>query len=365
MFRVIFNIVNVIVFIFLILGLLASHISPQTFWPLAFLGLGLPYIMLVNLLWFIFHLLRWKKNAILPGIGLVLCLFSSSLHLKIFEKGDFKPDNKEPNSLRIMSFNVRLFDVYNWSSNRQTKTEILELFKQYNPDVLCLQEVYYERKGNFISLETIKNTAGYKYLHVENTSVHANNFCFGIITLSKFPIVQKERISFNDMETDNAAIATTLKINEDTIQIFNLHLESIRFRSEDYKTLENVTGISDQTNLDGEKQIVRRMKKAFKRRAKQADFIHEKITASKFTNFVCGDFNDTPGSYAYRKVRGKLQDAFSTHGKNTGSTYISRIPFLRIDYILYDENTFQCTGMERIIKPLSDHYPIVADFQRR
>ena len=42
--------------------------------------------------------------------------------------------------MKVMSYNVRLFDLYNWSHNTATRNEILDLIRVEDPDILCLQE---------------------------------------------------------------------------------------------------------------------------------------------------------------------------------------------------------------------------------
>ncbi|MFN4123478.1 MAG: endonuclease/exonuclease/phosphatase family protein [Flavobacteriales bacterium] len=262
-----------------------------------------------------------------------------------------------------MSFNVRLFDVYKWSKNAEAKAEIFKLIQSYNPDILCLQEIYYERKPGYITLKELKQKTGLNHLHVENSSELHGNFCFGIATLSRFPILSKSVIEFGN-HTDNLAIYTDIKFADVTVRVFNMHLESIRFRNEDYETMKNLTGVEDKVNLDGERKIAGRMKRAYKERARQAVLVRNTIQKTHHSVLVAGDFNDTPGSYAYHQVKGDLSDAFVAKGKNSGSTYVSKLPFMRIDYIMYDKS-FDCTGFERVNKVLSDHYPIVADFKHQ
>jgi len=358
----IFKIINLIAFLLLLLAFSASYISPASFWTPAFFGLIFPYLFLLNILLFIFHAIRVNKRAILPAIGLIICFSSFNLFFKPFGKNEVPKQIENDNQLRVMSFNVRLFDVYKWSDKPNAKALILKLINQYQPDVLCLQEFYYEKQGKFMTLDILKKELNMPYLHVENSAVIKKNHCFGIVTLSKYPIFNKKAVNF-EKGTDNLAIYTDIIKGEDTLRCFNMHLESIRFRSEDYNTLEQITGLKDNTDLDGERKIIGRMKRAFQTRATQAESIAEHIKNTQYKTFVCGDFNDTPGSYAYRKVKGNLTDAFSRKGKNTGASYISRIPFLRIDYIFFDADYFQCTAMERVNVQLSDHFPIVADFQ--
>ena len=62
---------------------------------------------------------------------------------------------------------------------------------------------------------------------------------------------------------------------------------------------------------------------------------------------VCGDFNDTPVSYTYRRVSRKLQDAFREAGRGYSHTYRGFFDMLRIDYVLYDKH-FKALGYDVI-----------------
>src|SRR5690606_16624149 len=55
---------NIVAILFLLLSYAATIINPQTFWPLAFLGLGYLPILIVNILFVIYWLLRRPKVAL-------------------------------------------------------------------------------------------------------------------------------------------------------------------------------------------------------------------------------------------------------------------------------------------------------------
>ena len=91
-------------------------------------------------------------------------------------------------------------------------------------------------------------------------------------------------------------------------------------------------------------RITSRLKKSFIKRAIEVDVIKEHMNKSPFPIIICGDFNDTPNSYAYKKISHGLKDSFLEQGIGIGSTFLGKIPFLRIDYILHSPrlktNTF-------------------------
>ena len=80
---------------------------------------------------------------------------------------------------------------------------------------------------------------------------------------------------------------------------------------------------------------------------------------SPYPVVVCGDFNDTPLSYTYKKIKKELKDAFIEKGRGLGHTYIGEFPSFRIDYILHSDD-LETVGYQRDMVTYSDHYPIKA-----
>ena len=97
-------------------------------------------------------------------------------------------------------------------------------------------------------------------------------------------------------------------------------------------------------------------------RAVQAQIIQGQLEKSPYPTIITGDFNDVPGSYTYRQIRGKMQDAFLAKGFGIGATYSNLSPTLRIDYIMADKH-WQVKSWETVDENLSDHHMIMADLQ--
>jgi endonuclease/exonuclease/phosphatase family metal-dependent hydrolase len=74
---------------------------------------------------------------------------------------------------------------------------------------------------------------------------------------------------------------------------------------------------------------------------------------------LCGDFNDTPASYAYHLISTDLLDAFVENGNGFGRTYAGKFPQFRIDYIMHSKD-LKCTKFTRSEETLTDHFPITA-----
>ena len=98
------------------------------------------------------------------------------------------------------------------------------------------------------------------------------------------------------------------------------------------------------------------MKSSYKKRAEEARVIKEHMQSSLYPIILCGDFNDTPLSYAYNTISENLKDAFKESGKGIGQSFV-KLPALRIDYILHNES-FKSYNYTKHKQKLSDHYAV-------
>jgi endonuclease/exonuclease/phosphatase family metal-dependent hydrolase len=355
--RILF-ILNMLALIAICLSYLSMFVSPEYFWMLAFMGLGYPILLIVNILFVIYWLIVRRKTALFSLVIILVGWGKIGDVYQISSNNNYENISKDT-LLKVMSYNVRLFDLYNWTENKNTRNNILELIRNQHSDIICFQEFFHEDTGIFNTLDTLKEIQEAKNVHIDYSAHVKNVNHWGIATFTKFPIVDKGLIHFKD-SSDNISIFTDVLFHKDTIRIYNLHLESIRFRRADYEALKEITGKEDETNLDGPQRIISRMRRAYIRRARQTNVIREHIEASPHPVIVCGDFNDTPTSYAYHQIAKNLDDSYREKGNGIGSTYVGMIPFLRIDYVLYDPIYFEALDFKIIKKRYSDHYPVVS-----
>jgi endonuclease/exonuclease/phosphatase family metal-dependent hydrolase len=253
-----------------------------------------------------------------------------------------------------------LFDLYNWGKNKETRNKTLNSLADINPDILCLQEFYTsEEKGDYDNIDTLKKLLNTQYYHCEYTATLRKLDHWGIATFSKYPIINQGKILFNT-KSNNICIYSDIIINTDTIRVYNIHLQSISFSKVDNKFLEDVISDKDADDeLEHSKNILRRLKRAFTKRSKQVEMITAHLKTCRYEIILCGDFNDTPASYAYQKLSRNLKDAFIEKGNGFGKTYAGKWPQFRIDYILHDK-AFKCKKYQRSDETFTDHYPITA-----
>ena len=69
----------------------------------------------------------------------------------------------------------------------------------------------------------------------------------------------------NAANYNNICIFTDILINKDTVRVYNMHLQSIRFGKANYKFLDAITNDTTKVvnEMEESKSIIRLLKKAF------------------------------------------------------------------------------------------------------
>jgi endonuclease/exonuclease/phosphatase family metal-dependent hydrolase len=343
----------------LLLAFLASYISPAKLWWLAYFGLAFEILFIVNLLFVSYWLLSKSRRFVL-SLFLVLVGFSKFLGIIQYNFGTGNEEEQKANGyIKVMTFNVRLFDLYNWFHNKETREKIFEFLKKESPDIICIQEFYTSDKKDpaFRNEDALHENLKAQFSQLEYTVTMKETDHWGMATYSKYPIINKSSKRFAK-KGGSIFIISDIKIGNDTIRVFNTHLQSIHFGWSDYKFIQNINNDEvEQDEIKGGLKILRRLKKAFVKRASQVETLRDSISKSPYPVLVCGDFNDTPSSYTYAVIAGNLKDAFRESGRGAGKTYAGPFPSFRIDYILHDKKiTSDC--YRTVKEKLSDHYPV-------
>jgi endonuclease/exonuclease/phosphatase family metal-dependent hydrolase len=346
---------NIISIAALFVSYLAAWIKPSFYWPIAFFGLAYPFLVLTNLLFFIYWIFRRRWFAIVPlvsiGIG-----YNTILDYVQFGNTSYKDEN----SISILSYNAHLFKPIKTNKyDKKSKHEMLEMLLNEKADVLCFQEFYYRKKGIYNIKDSIMEKGGYKYYKQELFESNETEF-MSMAVFSKYKIINSELIRFYDRPHANMCLYVDVEFKGDTIRIINTHLQSISFQPEDYEYLNQVKNV--ETDMQSNKRIGSRLKKAFILRGDQAEDVKELIEDSPYPVIVCGDFNDTPASYSFNIISNGLKNAFREKGSNIGVTYNGAFPNFQIDYLLCTDD-FEVCSYKIIKKKYSDHYPVKAEFK--
>lgn len=337
----------------LVLSYLSVYVNPTTLWFLALVGLSYPFLLLINLAFLIYWIVRWKGYFLYPAIAILLGI----AHLSSFFQFPFgKSQEVNAHDLKIISYNVNLFQLYSWSKKPPTFDDIFTFIKGESPDIVCMQEFYVDKKFT-------ETTARDKFKHNVHFGwiVKRSNSAYGLVTCSRYPIVGSGEIKFE--ESVNACIYTDVLVDNDTIRVYNNHLQSFRFKEKNLNFLLNQNYRKDANKMEEIKDISTRYRDALRMRAKQVDIVTNHILNSPYPAIVCGDFNESPISFNYRKMTRNLNDAFIEAGVGVGNTYRGFFPSFRIDYVLYNP-TFTATSYYNPYMYHSDHFPVVATLRK-
>lgn len=354
-----------LIFVFLLLiANISPLIAPDRFWVPAFMGLAYPALVVITFIFSIVLAIKNVRKAILPllaifsGFGLLNHSFSFRNHSMNFPE--------EETELKIMTYNVRLFDLYSWKNPGIIKDSIVEYVNEIKPDVLCMQEFYKDTSNAFNTEEAFLEHKHFKFKHIDYFQIKYGIYHFGLAMFSKYPIINSGSIkNENGKISGNYVIWSDIVVNEDTIRIYNTHLQSIKFSAGDEELFASQTSLSKDDFREQSGNLMRKLKSAFIARARQVRFIKEELEECPHPYFICGDFNDTPVSYAYRIMRGNLRDAFLDAGsRGFGKTYRGIYPSFRIDYIFYPEE-YEASNFTIGDKKFSDHFPVYCNFRKK
>lgn len=339
-FSSLIKVLTIICLIGLLLAYLAPFVHPNTFKILPFFGLAYPIILIFSFVFLLIWALAKSKWAL---ITLGVILIGGKLHFRMIAVGsDSDSLPSEDRVLNVMSYNVRLFDLYSNETDKryESRNGIFDYIEAQNPDIICFQEFYHQDKPTtFSTRDTLIQLLKIKDYHERYAHKLSGRQNFGVAILSKYPMIAKGDVMFTtqgDKDFNYCVFVDIIK-NSDTFRIYNVHLQSIKLQQDDYSVFENgkmqTTEKKSTIRLLMDKLLV-----AYPKRAEQARTVMEHVLTSPYPTIVCGDFNDTPMSYAYNQFDKSLIDAFRNCSSGIGSTYVGKVPAGRIDYIFHTDN---------------------------
>ncbi len=327
-----------------------TKLSPDKFWLSGIVGLFYPVVILINILFALFFLLKKEKTySLIPIISLLLAYPSISSIMQ------FNIPSSTKNSFSVLSWNVKNFDLYNWTGNTKSREKILQLLEQNRANIMCLQE-FYTDSDKYNNLNELKKRLKYPYISFIKTYSKDSNKNWGLIILSDYKIVNNGKITFTEGTHLNSCIYTDILIYDSIpTRVYNIHLQSNQLNNDDFYYLDSL--VHNKTKSNRALSIASKLKQSYIKRSKQVIQTKENIKKANSNIILCGDFNDTPISYTYNKLSFNLKDSFKEKGIGFGKSFKNPTPFLRIDYILHS-NKFTTQKYQTLKGEYSDHYPI-------
>jgi len=320
-------VINSLLSTLLLLSYALPYISPKNTPILAILSLFVPVLLIINIAFFLYWLTKLKKQLLLSGLILLIGWFVLTPFYKLSKK------NTSLNSdLKVMSYNVRMFNRLEWIKENDVKKNIFSLIKENDPDILTIQENISSKEYAF--------DFPHKYIKNKNEKHQ-----LGMAIYSKFPIINKGSLKLEN--TVNDIIFSDIIRDKDTIRIYNFHLQSL-----------NISPKKENLGEKDSEKLIQKIEQNFLKQVAQTELFLAHEQKWKGKKIICGDFNNTAYSWVYNQISKNKKDAFIEAGISFGKTYNYWFPF-RIDFIIAD-NSAKINQYTTFSEEYSDHYPILA-----
>ncbi|MEM9679040.1 MAG: endonuclease/exonuclease/phosphatase family protein [Bacteroidota bacterium] len=290
-----------------------------------------------------------KLLALISGINIVFLCFM------VYPAVGLNNSSADEQAFSFTSYNVSflklptLFSEDYWNhSISEPSIDIQNFLDTLETEVICFQEFFNDYNNDDYNFIKSFEEKGYSYFFLNNPR-HANGVKKGLITLTKFPIIDSGRI-FLSKNRYNGMSYVDILLKSDTVRIINVHLQSMQIF------------FSGSNYYNSLKYAVLRWIQTVEQRHDQIEILNAFIDKTPHKVIVAGDFNELPFSYNLSKMHETLHSAFSTTEWGLGNTIVnSRIP-LRIDQQFY---SFGIKALDHeILKNIigSDHYPIIVHY---
>jgi len=340
--------IRTVFFIVTIICYLSVFISPEYFWLTGFLSLSIPVIILAHIFLLIINIRRLKRAffihlaAIVIGFAFIKVSYSIS-----------KNDNN--GKLKVLSYNVRVFNNYAHLRNEEyiSSKKMISWSVENDAEIKCFQEYFRHEDSEIFDIESKLDGAGWKNKHCKIVFRDRSGAEFGIAIYSKLPIINRGEIRSESDEFLNSIYADVLH-GEDTIRIYNTHLQSMSINVENVVNTDRLAQSYKDTGY--------RLRSGFISRSRQIKGLVKSIEDCKHKIILCGDLNELPYSYPYFSLRNLLNNAFEKAGNGFGFTYNGKLFFLRIDNQFFSKEINIHNFMTHRNIDFSDHFPLTASY---
>lgn len=345
------QVITAIFALLLLCAYVSRYVDPNTAWFFAFAGLAAPILYTANLALALYWIIRWKACAFVP----IAVLLLGTGWISLFFRPTFSKQysNAAAKTTVVMSYNVVGF-LGAGEPNAAALDSIIGLIADEKPDILCIQEFQCRTAEKKTVLDSL---IGLPYNRVNFQIPNSHGGGWGTAIYSRFRIIDSGNIDFG--RSTNSAMWADLVAGTDTVRVFNCHLQTTAVDKSDREYVDNQEYLSDDNREERVRSIASKLRLNFRKRAAQADTLAPLIRQSPYKVIVCGDFNDTPMSYAYHTICGDLSDSFVEKGRGIPNTYKGLFNLFRIDYILHS-GSIKTVSYSTPESEYSDHKAVVS-----
>lgn len=359
--------------VLLVLSTYGGHIDPYQSTVFALATLGFPIVLIVSttlaIAWLIVG--HWRI-ALLVLVALVLSWPTLGIVSPLNTSSHTYTPQEDSTKFKVLTYNVMNFNVMKTGDdnlhNKKGQSTVKYILDQ-DADVVLLQEA--SLAADFNDLRLIK-----PYLQqIKKKYPYRDHGYHDQVIWSKHPYTALEDPAIKDgfASPDDPvnsyhfyARGFDVLVPGHTVRFINVHLQSIGLSEEDRQAFVNITegkGINTKQELRKVRySLLGKLGEAFRKHADQAKLLRQVLDQSDENVIICGDFNDTPASWAYRVIAGNdLRDTWVDCGFGPTYTYHDNRLFFKIDHVLY-RGDMKATETRRDRTGGSDHYPLVTTF---
>lgn len=325
----------------------SDHISPlRSIYP-SYLGILFPFFFVAVILFLLYWTIRLKWYALLGVVAIIGCWEPVTRYMPYH----LSREKERAEDIKLLTYNTCGLGQ---NDSKKNGRAVLDFIKREDPDIVCLQEyTFYKRADGLTEKKIRRILSNYPYYHYNAAS---KSYTSGLAIFSKYPIRRTQAINYESLY--NNSCLYELDVKGSRITVINNHLESNQLSKEDKEFYNEMIRHFDSDKIDEIRTtLVHKLGKAYRVRAVQADTLRNIIDRQTNPVIVCGDFNDTPISYCYKRIRGDLKDAFRESGFGLGITYHENKFLFRIDHILHSDS-FRAYNAKVHHVTYSDHYPV-------
>ena len=291
----------------------------ERLWVIELISSLMPTILFPTFIFAIYPVITRRKRLALvhvPALALMIIQYTPQL-LPHFNNLD--PEN----DLRVLTYNL--------ASISTDSARLANVIRSANADVVALQELLSPTAAALT--EELADLYPYHALHANDA------FARGVGIFSRYPIV-------DDLYLDHMVLGgqrVRLVFEETEITIFNVH------------------PVSPRTLPPFDSSV----------RGQEIVSVLEMAAHDANPHLLVGDFNITDQTEDYAHIAAGYGDAFRASGVGFGFSFpnltrfgrLARLvpPFIRIDYVFYDEHWGALTARVLGDHGGSDHYPVYAE----
>ena len=336
---------NLCTILLLWLSVALTFVSPEFIPRLSLLTLAFPIFLCVDALFVVFWLLFHARLVWVPVVGALL-VGGYILDYCPLNLGGDNNGGASDSTLTIISYNVGQM------KSDEQRSELIQFINTTNADIICLQEI----NSSFLS-----NHKSW----LDSTSYHTLQSGTEAI-LSRLPFLG-DTIHIDYPTRSNHSMACWIGCYGDSLLLVNNHLESNHLSPEEKDDYTNAIKDPDRDAIRNSSHLLMdKLSEAAAYRGVQTDSICSLIDRyASQSIIVCGDLNETPVSYTYQRLAGRLTSAYRQAGSGPGFTYSRRSFPVRIDHLFFSSD-WTCTSC-RIdwVVSSSDHYPLIVSLNKK